>query len=53
MPVTSFCTDRIVQELEMKNWPIWTYEVSSFHWTFEDKEICLLLEGGVTAIPSA
>ena len=33
------------------NWPIWTCKESSFDWTYDDKETCLLLEGEVTVTP--
>ena len=28
-----------------KNWPIWKYEPSKFQWNYDDKEICLIIEG--------
>ena len=49
--VTSSCTDTTIQELGIKNWPIWTCDVSSFSWTYEDQDTCLLLEGEVTVAP--
>ena len=49
--VTSPCTETQIQELGIKNWPIWTCDVSSFDWTYEDQETCLLLEGEVTVTP--
>ena len=42
--VTSPCPESIVEELGIKNWPIWSCEESSFEWTYDDKETCLLLE---------
>ncbi|MFL2867300.1 MAG: cupin domain-containing protein [Prochlorococcus marinus] len=36
--VTSPCTETTIQELGIKNWPIWTCDVSSFDWTYEDQE---------------
>ena len=33
------------------SWPIWTKEVSNFPWTYEEKEICYLLEGEVIVTP--
>ena len=32
----------------MRNWPIWTKEVSTFDWYYDDREECLILEGTVT-----
>ena len=29
------------------DWPIWTKEVSSFDWHYDDSETCYLLEGQV------
>ena len=49
--VNSPCSEIIVKELGIKNWPIWSCEVSSFDWTYDDKETCLLLEGEVTVTP--
>ncbi len=49
--VTSPCPDRIVDELGIKNWPIWTCEASSFDWAYDDQETCFLLEGEVTVTP--
>ena len=49
--VTSNCPESKIEELGIKSWPIWTCDVSSFDWTYEDKETCLLLEGEVTATP--
>ena len=46
--VTSPCPETTIQELGFKYWPIWTCDVSSFNWTYEDQETCLLLEGEVT-----
>ena len=46
--VTSPCPESTVQELGIKSWPIWSCDVSSFDWTYEDRETCLLLEGEVT-----
>tara|TARA_B100000700_G_scaffold326056_1_gene436528 strand:+ start:6530 stop:6805 length:276 start_codon:yes stop_codon:yes gene_type:complete len=46
--VTSPCPESLIKELEIKNWPIWTCESSSFDWTYDDQETCLLLEGKVT-----
>ena len=42
--VTSPCPESTVEELGIKSWPIWTCEISSFDWAYEDKETCLKLE---------
>ncbi|MGE0076592.1 MAG: cupin domain-containing protein [Bacteroidales bacterium] len=31
----------------IKNWPIWTKEVSEFDWFYDTEEECLILEGEV------
>ena len=49
--VTSPCPKSIIEELSIKDWPIWTCNVSSFDWTYDAKETCLLLEGQVTVTP--
>ena len=49
--VTSPCPESKVEDLGIKSWPIWTCEESSFDWTYDDKEICFLLEGQVTVTP--
>ena len=49
--VTSPCPESTVEELGIKNWPIWACEENSFDWTYNDKETCLLLEGDVTVTP--
>ena len=49
--ITSPCPESTVEELGIKTWPIWTCEASSFDWTYDDKETCLLLEGEVTVTP--
>ncbi len=41
--VTSPCNESIVKELEIKNWSVFNCEASSFNWTYDDKETCLLL----------
>ena len=46
--VISPCPESIVEDLGIKNWPIWTCEESSFDWSYDDKETCLLIEGEVT-----
>ena len=49
--VTYRCPESTIEELGIKKWPIWTCEASSFDWTYDDKETCLLLEGEVTVTP--
>lgn len=37
--------------LNVYNWPIWTKEVSSFPWTYDEEETCLFLQGEVIVTP--
>ncbi len=49
--MTSPCSESTLEELGIKTWPIWTCEVSSFDWTYDEKETCFVLEGKVTVTP--
>ena len=51
--VAYLCPESTIKELGIKNWPIWTCEVSSFGWTYDDKETCLSLEGEVRLTPDS
>ena len=33
------------------DWPIWSKEVSTFPWTYEQKETCYILEGEAIVTP--
>jgi uncharacterized protein len=33
---------------ECSKWPIWEKEVSEFPWSYDEQEICLILEGEAT-----
>ena len=44
--VTSPCPESTVEELGIKNWPIWTCDATSFDWSYG-----ILLEGEVTVTP--
>lgn len=37
-----------LQELGVKNWPIWECDPSTFDWEYDEKETCYFLEGDVT-----
>ena len=49
--VTSPCPETTIEELGIKNLSIWTCEESSFDWTYDDIETCLLIDGEVTVTP--
>jgi uncharacterized protein len=42
-----------LEKLQVFSWPIWTKEVSTFPWTYDDRETCYFLEGEVTVTPEA
>lgn len=39
--------------LGVHDWPIWTKEISTFPWTYEEMEMCYLLAGEVVVTPAA
>jgi hypothetical protein len=40
-----------LDKLEVKSWPIWTKEVSTFPWSYDEPETCYFLEGEVVVTP--
>ncbi len=40
-----------LEVLGVDDWPIWTKEVSTFPWTYDEKETCYFLEGDVVVTP--
>ena len=36
-----------LEELNIFSWPVWTKEVSTFDWHYDEQEICYFLEGEV------
>ena len=40
-------TNEKLTSLKVFSWPIWTKEVSSFDWYYDEQEICYFLEGEV------
>jgi uncharacterized cupin superfamily protein len=42
--------DRI-ENLRVKDWPVWAKEVSKFPWTYDTDETCFFLEGEVIVTP--
>lgn len=49
--VLSNLPEEQLDELGVFTWPIWTKEVSTFPWTYDDRETCLFLEGEVIVTP--
>lgn len=43
--------DRL-QALSVREWPIWTKEVSEFPWFYDEPETCYFLEGDVVVTPA-
>ncbi|MGB7816824.1 MAG: cupin domain-containing protein [Methylotenera sp.] len=37
--------------LDVKSWPTWSKEVSTFPWSYQSQEIAYILEGEVTVTP--
>ena len=43
--ITSPCSASTIIKYGIKSWPIWECEPSKFPWNYDDKEICLIIEG--------
>jgi len=41
-------TNEKLNAMKVFSWPVWTKEISSFDWYYDEKEICYFLEGEVT-----
>lgn len=41
-------TQARLSQLGVTSWPIWTKEVSTFDWEYDEQEVCYFLEGQVT-----
>ena len=46
--ITSPCSASVIIQYGIKSWPIWECEPSKFQWNYDDKEICLIIEGKAT-----
>ena len=46
--ITSPCSASVIIQYGIKSWPIWECEPSKFQWNYNDKEICLIIEGQAT-----
>ena len=40
-----------LETLDVFSWPIWSCEASVFSWSYEQREVCYLLEGSVVVTP--
>ena len=43
--IKSPCSASLIIQYGIKNWPIWECEPSNFLWNYNEKEICLIIEG--------
>ena len=43
-------SDRL-ENLGVKDWPVWEKDISEFPWSYDAQETCYLLEGEVEVIP--
>ncbi|MFZ0409533.1 MAG: cupin domain-containing protein [Cyanobium sp.] len=49
--VISPCPEATIAELQIHSWPVWSCGISSFPWSYDERETCMLLEGEVTVTP--
>ena len=40
-------TQKELDEMKVKTWPIWEKEVSKFDWFYDEQEMCFFLQGQV------
>ena len=43
--IKSPCSASLIIQYGIKNWPIWKCDPSNFQWNYNEKEICLIIEG--------
>ena len=48
--IQSPCSASIIVQYGIKNWPIWECQPSEFSWQYDEKEICLIIEGEANII---
>ena len=46
--ITSPCRASVIVQYGIKSWPIWECKQSKYKWHYDDKEICLFIEGEAT-----
>ena len=46
--IKSPCSASVIIQYGIKNWPIWECEPCNFSWNYDDKEICLIIEGAAS-----
>jgi uncharacterized protein len=42
---------KLLRDMGVENWPIWTKEASEFPWEYDAEETCYVLEGRVVVTP--
>lgn len=47
MSLKKICREEILEK-GINSWPVWEKEISSFPWTYDSREECLILEGEFT-----
>jgi uncharacterized cupin superfamily protein len=40
-------SEQEILEKKIRNWPIWSKEISRFDWYYDSEEACLILEGEI------
>jgi len=40
-----------LDQMEVESWPIWEKEISTFDWSYEQNEVCYILEGEAVVTP--
>ncbi len=43
--IQSPCSASLIIKYGIKNWPIWECGISEFTWHYNEKEICLIIQG--------
>ncbi|MCX8030733.1 MAG: cupin domain-containing protein [Thermodesulfovibrionales bacterium] len=45
-------SDEEKKSLGVNSWPIWTKKISKFNWSYDETEVCYILEGKVIVTTS-
>ncbi len=40
-------SEKRLEALGVRSWPIWTKDISEFPWSYDEQEVCFFLEGDV------
>jgi uncharacterized cupin superfamily protein len=44
-------SEQVLDDMGVRDWPIWTKEISEFPWSYDASETCYVLEGHVVVTP--